>query len=626
MDNSEGQLVSLRSKGGQCTNCHSSHIDRYKDDRKAGGMVFFSPFGEPLLNPYTVLEIEFGASDDDIAKAYKKLMLQLHPDKQPADQSTEEAEEVSKRFHDVMGAKSFLLDGEHLASRREYDARLVAKEKANAAAAAQEAARAKMQAEQAARAKAQQQKQQQSAPPAPQSPTKAKTTKPTFNKVEPNKADDIKRHDTSSKPNITKKQWGKVSRPARRMDSSEPTKMERKGSGSTTSEDSSSDNERPESARISRLKKTASNDERKPPNIARTKHNNKEKKSPSSSSDKPCKDLRKDPSSSKKTPPKRSHAICSKGTKPSCTDKAISTKKTSNKGGNLTDRKSSSPKTKKISITESTKKQRSNSESDNHKLSTSCPSIFDDDEKKSRSASYVRKSSVGGKAQGNKSSKATPAWVQSPIKPTETTLKSAPAPKAHALSGFDTFQPAVETLTKQYQCPLTKEVMNEPMTDFEGNSYERDAILKYLETHSTSPVTGNPLCPLHLTANSALKERIKYTLKLKSCLDALTSKEKSSSTGGLVMNENNVQTSQQCHFKPLSLRQSVDMFIKEVNAAFPNGIINRLDSSGNASFIYKGRDYILQVPEGLSHNIIVQTWFDQDRKAAGIAARVVEWN
>ena len=475
-------------------------------------MVFFSPHGEPLLNPYTVLEIEFGASDDDIAKAYKKLMLQLHPDKQPTDQSTEEAEEVSKRFHDVMGAKSFLLDGEHLTSRREYDARLVAKEKANAAAAAKEAAQVKMQAEQAARAKAQQQKQHQSASSAPQNPTKATTTKPTFNKVE-NKADANKRHDTSSKPNITKKQWGKVSRPARRINPSEPTKMERKGSGSTTSEDSSSDNERPESGRISRRKKTASKHEHKPSNITRSKHINKEKKSPSSP-DKPCKDPRKD-SSSKKTSPKKSHAICSKGKKPSCTDK-----KASNKGDNLTDRKSSS-KTKKVSITECTKKQRSKSESDNHKLSNSCPSLFDDDEKKSRSASYVRKSSVGGKAQGNKTSKATPAWVQSPIKPAETTLKSAPAPKAHA-SSFDTFQPAVETLTKQYRCPLTKEVMSDPMTDFEGNSYERDAILKYLETHSTSPVTGNPLCPLHLTANSALKERIKYTLKLKSCLDALS--------------------------------------------------------------------------------------------------------
>jgi hypothetical protein len=264
-------------------------------------------------------------------------------------------------------------------------------------------------------------------------------------------------------------------------------------------------------------------------------------------------------------------------------------------------------------IPESNRKQRPKTGSADHKFSNSCPSLFDDDENKSKSAAYVRKSSVGGRAQGT-------------IKPTETTTKSATSPKARAPSSFETFQPAVETLTKQYICPLTKEIMKEPMTDFEGNSYERDAILKYLETHNTSPVTGNPLCPLHLTTNSAMRERIQYTLKLKVCLDVLNSKEKSAPTSGQFTNEHNVQTSQQCHFKPLSLRQSVDMFIKEVNSASPNGIINRLDSSGNASFVYKGRDYTLQVPEGLSHNVIVQTWFEHDRKAAGISARVVEWN
>ena len=87
-----------------------------------------------------------------------------------------------------------------------------------------------------------------------------------------------------------------------------------------------------------------------------------------------------------------------------------------------------------------------------------------------------------------------------------------------------------------------------------------------------------------------------------------------------------MQTSQQCHFKPLSLRQSVDMFIKELNSASPSGIINRLDSSGKAFFAYKGLDYTLQVPEGLSHHVTLQTWFDQDKKAAGISARIVEWN
>jgi hypothetical protein len=90
--------------------------------------------------------------------------------------------------------------------------------------------------------------------------------------------------------------------------------------------------------------------------------------------------------------------------------------------------------------------------------------------------------------------------------------------------------------------------------------------------------------------------------------------------------QKHVVMEQQCQFKPLSLRNSVDMFIKELNTGSPNGIISRLDSSGNAHFTYNGLDFTLQVPEGLSSNVLVQTWFDHDRKAAGISARVVEWN
>lgn len=477
-------------------------------------MVFFSPKGEPLLNPYQVLEIEFGACDDEIGKAYKKLMLQLHPDKQPTDQSKEEAEEVSKRFHDVMGAKSFLLDGEYLASRREYDARLIAKEKANAAAAA-----AQETAQQTARGNAQQQKQQQSVPSVPQSPSeKAMTkaaTKSASNKRDPHKADVNKKIDISKKPGINKKQWGRVSRPSRRMNPSNPTKIEKKSSCSTTSEDSGSDDEGLHSNRIKNRKMTSSNDKHKPATASHSKHHNKQKKSPSSSG-KHCKD-----SSSKKTSPKRSNAISSKGEKPVSTGKSNSTKTTSNKGSKLTDHKTST--TKKVSRTECTKNQQYKSDV-KHKHSTSCPSIFNEDDKTGKSTSFARKSSVDGRMQcSDKPSKPTPSWVPSSTKQPKATLQSstAAAPKAHAISSYDTFQPAVETLTKQYLCPLTKEVMREPMTDFEGNSFERDAILKYLDTHSTSPVTGNPLCPLHLTANSGLKGRIQYTLKLKSCIDAL---------------------------------------------------------------------------------------------------------
>ncbi|KAL7428685.1 hypothetical protein ACHAXH_001996 [Discostella pseudostelligera] len=88
-------------------------------------MPFFSRKGDPLQNPYELLDLKLGATDDEISKAFKKLMFTLHPDKQPPGQSAEEAAVVAQKLHDVMDAKSFLLDGEHLAAKREYDANLV---------------------------------------------------------------------------------------------------------------------------------------------------------------------------------------------------------------------------------------------------------------------------------------------------------------------------------------------------------------------------------------------------------------------------------------------------------------------------------------------------------------------
>jgi hypothetical protein len=88
-------------------------------------MPFFSPKGEPLRNPYELLKLEHGVNDEEISKAFKKLMLQLHPDKQPVGQSNEEADAVARLMHDVMDAKAFLLDAEHMVARRQYDAALV---------------------------------------------------------------------------------------------------------------------------------------------------------------------------------------------------------------------------------------------------------------------------------------------------------------------------------------------------------------------------------------------------------------------------------------------------------------------------------------------------------------------
>ncbi|GMH81293.1 hypothetical protein TrST_g11804 [Triparma strigata] len=58
------------------------------------------------------------------------------------------------------------------------------------------------------------------------------------------------------------------------------------------------------------------------------------------------------------------------------------------------------------------------------------------------------------------------------------------------------------------QCPITGETFRDPVIDPEGNTYERSAILEWLSTNSTSPITRSLLNPSQLTPNRALLDQI----------------------------------------------------------------------------------------------------------------------
>src|SRR6188508_3046642 len=61
---------------------------------------------------YDALGVSRGASQDEIKKAYRKLVRQYHPDKNPGDAEAEE------RFKEVQGAYDVLSDPE---KRQAYD-------------------------------------------------------------------------------------------------------------------------------------------------------------------------------------------------------------------------------------------------------------------------------------------------------------------------------------------------------------------------------------------------------------------------------------------------------------------------------------------------------------------------
>jgi len=62
-------------------------------------------------------------------------------------------------------------------------------------------------------------------------------------------------------------------------------------------------------------------------------------------------------------------------------------------------------------------------------------------------------------------------------------------------------------------CPLTSDLMTDPVVDPEGNTYDRIAIVAWLKDHQTSPITRNPLQAKDLVSNRALKASIDLYFK-----------------------------------------------------------------------------------------------------------------
>jgi DnaJ family protein C protein 17 len=79
---------------------------------------------EPDKDPYHVLGVHTTATDAEITKAYRKLALKLHPDKQQQ-LPEKEKERVATEFHDIQQARSFLLDEEHRQARETYKTKRV---------------------------------------------------------------------------------------------------------------------------------------------------------------------------------------------------------------------------------------------------------------------------------------------------------------------------------------------------------------------------------------------------------------------------------------------------------------------------------------------------------------------
>jgi endonuclease/exonuclease/phosphatase (EEP) superfamily protein YafD len=64
-------------------------------------------------------------------------------------------------------------------------------------------------------------------------------------------------------------------------------------------------------------------------------------------------------------------------------------------------------------------------------------------------------------------------------------------------------------LPSWFFCPITQEIMKDPVLCVDGNSYERTAIEEWFKTSKTSPLTNLPLKSKQIFSNFNLKQSIK---------------------------------------------------------------------------------------------------------------------
>jgi U-box domain len=78
------------------------------------------------------------------------------------------------------------------------------------------------------------------------------------------------------------------------------------------------------------------------------------------------------------------------------------------------------------------------------------------------------------------------------------------------LVGFPPFLSHDRPLPEPYYCPITFDLFHTPVIDPEGNTYEQAAIVPWIRTNGTSPLSRTPLSVHQLYPNHAIRRLLEY--------------------------------------------------------------------------------------------------------------------
>jgi hypothetical protein len=140
---------------------------------------------------------------------------------------------------------------------------------------------------------------------------------------------------------------------------------------------------------------------------------------------------------------------------------------------------------------------------------------------------------------------------------------------------------------RSFICPLTMEIIYDPVLDAEGNTYERSALLQWLKEHRTSPISRQPLNARMIVPNNALRDAIHEVMGDKWVTRKMQEQSVLLSSAGLAVTESSEYS---------RYRAKIDCYLQSTSRKM-GGLHLRLNSQGCCAFRYDNITFVLDVPE-----------------------------
>jgi hypothetical protein len=158
-----------------------------------------------------------------------------------------------------------------------------------------------------------------------------------------------------------------------------------------------------------------------------------------------------------------------------------------------------------------------------------------------------------------------------------------------------------------FVCPLTLEVMVDPVLDGEGNTYERKALLEWLKKYRQSPISRQPLHRRFLVPNIALRDTINdfmgeaWVKKRTAEVDQeYPSFEETASTKDDAKSSTSV-----LHFT--KERLEIDCYLSEIGRQLGKDL--HLNDQGICAFTCDGAKIVVEVPPSVGPFVMYSTDF-----------------